>query len=123
MSDYSVNEETQARLNREALEAQLSDIRRRLPGMGVQKAILFGSLARGDVTPFSDLDLIIVQETDARFLDRLEPFYAGLDLRVDADILVYTPEELAEMQTWNRFIQQALREGKVIYEAGGEQSG
>jgi predicted nucleotidyltransferase len=117
---YSVNEETQARLNRKALEAQLSDIRRRLADMSVQKAILFGSLARGEVTPFSDLDLIIVQETDARFLDRLEPFYAGLDLRVDADILVYTPEELAEMQTWNRFIQHALREGKVIYEAGGE---
>ena len=112
-----MNEETQAKLNRELLEAQLSDIRRRLADMGVQKAILFGSLARGDVTPFSDLDLIIVQETNARFLDRLEPFYAGLDLRVDADILVYTPEELAELQTWNPFIRQALREGRIIYEA------
>ena len=120
---YSVNEDTYAELNRALLEAQLSEIRRRLAGMGVQKAILFGSLARDEVTPFSDLDLIIVQETDARFLDRLEPFYAGLDLRVDADILVYTPQELAEMQTWNRFIQQALREGKVIYEAGGEVDG
>ena len=110
-------EETYAVTNAESLEAQVSDIRRRLADMGVQKAILFGSLARGDVTPFSDLDLIIVQDTDARFLDRLEPFYAELDLRVDADILVYTPEELAELQTWNPFIQQALREGEVIYEA------
>jgi predicted nucleotidyltransferase len=117
MSDYLVNEETQAKLKREALEAQLSDIQRRLANLGVQKAILFGSLARGEVTPFSDLDLIIVQETAARFLDRLEPFYAGLDLRVDADILVYTPEELAELQTWNPFIQQAMHEGRVIYEA------
>ena len=74
---YSVNEDTYAELNRELLEAQLSEIRRRLAGMGVRKAILFGSLARDEVTPFSDLDLIIVQETDARFLDRLEPFYAG----------------------------------------------
>jgi len=120
---YSVNEDTYAELNRELLEAQLSEIRRRLAGMGVRKAILFGSLARDEVTPFSDLDLIIVQETDARFLDRLEPFYSGLDLRVDADILVYTQEELAELQTWNPFIQQALREGKVIYEAGGEADG
>ena len=113
----SVDEETYTRLNREALKAQLAEVRRRLADMDVQKAILFGSLARDDVTPFSDLDLIIVQETDARFLDRLEVFYAGLDLRVDADILVYTPEELAEMQTWNPFIQRALREGEVIYEA------
>lgn len=109
-------EESYTKINRESLEAQLSDIRRRLADMGVQKAILFGSLARGDVTPFSDLDLIIVQDTDARFLDRLEPFYAELDLQVDADILVYTPEELAELQTWNPFIQQVMREGKVIYE-------
>jgi predicted nucleotidyltransferase len=117
MSDNLLNEEAQAKLSRERLEAQLSEIQRRLANMGVQKAILFGSLARGDVTPFSDLDLIIVQETGARFLDRLEPFFCGLDLRVDADILVYTPEELAELQTWNPFVQQAMREGRVIYEA------
>jgi predicted nucleotidyltransferase len=110
-------EESYTKINRESLEAQLSDIRRRLADMGVQKAILFGSLARGDVTPFSDLDLVIVQDTDARFLDRLEPFYAELDLQVDADILVYTPEEFSELQIWNPFIQQVMREGKVIYEA------
>lgn len=112
-----MTEETHTKLNREALEAQVSDIRQRLKEMGIQKAILFGSLARGDVTPFSDLDLIIVQDTDARFLDRLEHFYASLDLRVDADILVYTPEEWTELQSWNPFIQQAIREGEVIYEA------
>ena len=110
-------EETCTERNRAALAAQLADLRWRLAKMGVQRAILFGSLARGDVTPFSDLDLIIVQDTDARFLDRLEPFYRELDLRVDADILVYTPQELAELQTWNPFIKRALSEGEVIYEA------
>ena len=107
-----------AEQNRRQLEAQLAEIRRRLPGMGIRKAILFGSLARGEVTPFSDLDLLIVQETDARFLNRLEPFYAGLGLGVDADILVYTPQELERMQASNPFIRRILREGKVIYEAG-----
>jgi predicted nucleotidyltransferase len=102
--------------------------------MGVQKAILFGSLSHGDLTPFSELDLIIVQDTEVRFLDHLEPFYAGLDLRADADILVYTPEEWAELQTWNPFVQRASREGEVIFEnrlalegasddVGGEQHG
>ena len=42
------------------------------------------------MTIFSDIDLIIVQETKARFLDRLEPFYTQLDPRTDVDILVYT---------------------------------
>jgi predicted nucleotidyltransferase len=117
ISNVMTLEATYTQLNKEALEAQLFDIRARLAEMGVQKAILFGSLARDQVTPFSDLDLIIVQETDARFLDRLEAFYTGLELRVDADILVYTPKEWAELQTWNHFIQQVAREGEVIYEA------
>ncbi|GAB4542338.1 MAG: nucleotidyltransferase domain-containing protein [Anaerolineae bacterium] len=117
MSKVMTLEETYTRINEEALKSQLSDIRARLAKMGVQKAILFGSLARGQVTPFSDLDLIIVQETDARFLDRLEAMYTELELRVDADILVYTPAEWAELQTWNPFIQHVLREGEIIYEA------
>ncbi len=41
----------------------------------IKKIILFGSVARGDVRRDSDLDLIIVQETNKKFLSRLEPFY------------------------------------------------
>ena len=36
----------------------------------IQKAIVFGSFARGEATRRSDLDLILVQETGKRFLDR-----------------------------------------------------
>ena len=38
----------------------------------IQKAILFGSLARGNATRRSDVDLILIQQTDKRFLDRYE---------------------------------------------------
>jgi predicted nucleotidyltransferase len=110
-------DQDRASQNRRRLLAQLADIRRRLGGLNVQKAILFGSLARDEVTPFSDLDLLIVQDTDARFLDRLDPFYSELDLGVDADILVYTPGELERMQGNNPFIDRILQEGRVIYEA------
>ena len=61
----------------------------------IKKIILFGSVARGDVHRGSDLDLIIVQETDEKFLSRLEPFYR--DARIAMDILVYTPGEFAAM--------------------------
>lgn len=103
--------------HKQRLMTSLDRLCRQLAEMDVQKAILFGSMARGDVTIFSDIDLIIVQDTDARFLDRLEPFYAQLDLGADVDILVYTPGELADMATWNPLIRRALEEGKVIYEA------
>jgi predicted nucleotidyltransferase len=77
----------------------------------IKKIILFGSVARGS----SDLDLIIIQETDKKFLSRLEPFYR--DARIAMDILVYTPEEFAAMME-GVFLKNALRDGVVIYEAG-----
>lgn len=36
----------------------------------IQKAILFGSLACGEATRRSDVDLILIQETKKRFWDR-----------------------------------------------------
>ena len=81
----------------------------------IKKIILFGSVARGEVHRGSDLDLIIIQETDKKFLSRLEPFYR--DARVAMDILVYTPEEFAAMSE-GVFLKNALQDGVVIYEAG-----
>ncbi len=64
-------------------------------GPSIKKIILFGPVARGDARRDSDLDLIIVQETDKKFLSRLEPFYR--DARIAMDILVYTLDEFAAM--------------------------
>lgn len=41
----------------------------------VRKVLLFGSLARGDARDHSDIDLIVVKDTQMRFLDRLDEFY------------------------------------------------
>jgi len=88
----------------------------------VLRAILFGSLARGEASRRSDLDLIAVQDTDKRFLDR----YEGLLREVveaspgrDVDLLIYTPEELARMaqRPWMATI---LKEGRTIYESEQE---
>jgi len=67
------------------------------PRMGVKKAILFGSAARGDVFEHSDLDLILVKETSKRFVDRIEEALLALEPAVALDVLVYTPAEFEEM--------------------------
>jgi len=85
----------------------------------IEKAILFGSLARNEASRRSDVDLILVQKTNLRFLDRYEGILAAVSQALpewDVDVLIYTPEELAEMSGRN-FIQQALKEGKILYES------
>jgi len=112
------------RIQREArqrrLEQELERMVSRLRTHGVQRVILFGSLARGDVRLGSDLDLIVVMNTDKRFLDRLDEVYRLLDPRVAVDLLVYTPGEFATLRETSPLVRRAVAEGKVLYAAGSE---
>ena len=87
---------------------------------GATKAILFGSYARGDADEYSDLDLIIIAESQRPFLERGDDF---VDLWKESpigaiDVLVYTPKEFSKMRAeGNPFIIAALEEGVIIYEA------
>lgn len=82
-----------------------------------QQVILFGSGARGDEDEYSDLDLVIIKETQERFLDRLEKVYELVKPTFAMDVLVYTPQEFAEMQEQeNPFIEMVMKEGVTIYE-------
>jgi predicted nucleotidyltransferase len=85
----------------------------------IQKAILFGSFARGSQSQKSDIDLILIQETGGPYFERyrgiLQDLYNSVKGR-DLEVLIYTSEELARI-SHRRFIQRALQEGKVIYES------
>ena len=83
-----------------------------------QRIVVFGSFARADTHELSDLDLIVVKETDERFFDRIGRVRdACVDVDIDVQPLVYTPEELQEMlDAGNSFLETALEEGLVAYE-------
>ena len=82
------------------------------------KIILFGSAARGEADAESDLDVIVIKDTQESFIERLEVMAKLCPPGVHADILVYTPEEIRTMvEEENPFIMEALREGKLVYEA------
>jgi predicted nucleotidyltransferase len=83
--------------------------------VGVQRVVLFGSLARGQANLFSDLDLLIIWDTPLAFLERTVEMYRRLQPRVDADLLVYTPAEMERMAQ-RPMVRKALSEGKVLYE-------
>jgi predicted nucleotidyltransferase len=83
-----------------------------------QRIHLFGSAARGECDELSDVDLVIIKETERPFLDRLSEVAALLPPDVGGvDLLVYTPAEFSEMAArGNAFVEMVLEEGRVIYD-------
>ncbi|MBI5471558.1 MAG: nucleotidyltransferase domain-containing protein [Ignavibacteriae bacterium] len=89
--------------------------------IGASKAILFGSFARGTEDRRSDVDVVFVQETEERFVQRpdkaLRMLYRLIRGR-GIDVLIYTPQEFERMLTsGNFFITRVVREGKTLYES------
>jgi predicted nucleotidyltransferase len=80
-------------------EQVLDFLRERLSGHEIEHAYLFGSFAGGEITAWSDIDLIVVKNTSVPFVERPREFSHLFDLGVPFDILVYTPEEWAKLQT------------------------
>ena len=99
------------------LSKRLKRIIQELKSYDPEKIILFGSAAREEEDDtYRDIDLVVVKETDKPFLERLVEV-ALLISEINADIFVYTPEEFQRMkEEENPFIEQVLREGRVIYE-------
>lgn len=82
-----------------------------------EKVLLFGSMAAGDTGEWSDLDLVIVKETERRFLDRTKEVMQLLRPRVGVDILVYTPAEFEQLCRERPFFRtEIVGKGKVLYE-------
>ena len=89
---------------------------------GIRKAILFGSFATGRESRKSDIDLILIQDTVAPYFERFEGILSELYRAIPGrpiELFIYTPEELQAIEH-RKFIQTALREGRVIYEPGQE---
>lgn len=100
-----------------ALEEALPDVVAQLRALGARKVILFGSLARGEVGPHSDLDLIVILPSTHNGRAWMRRIYAEVDRRIAGDILAYTEEEFLEVLEHSTFLRRAVSEGKVVYEA------
>ena len=87
------------------------------------KIVIFGSHASGQPTQDSDLDVLVVKETDKRDLDRVREVSALLTPRnIPVDIFVKTPQEIEqEIADENTFVKHILGKCKVVYEDRGDQ--
>jgi predicted nucleotidyltransferase len=102
-------------------EALIAEAGRRLaaaaPGA---KVILFGSRARGDARPDSDLDLLVIEpkQVQARRAEtaRLKRELRGLEVALDVIVV-----SAKDAEQWGHFkgsmLNEALNEGRVLVEA------
>lgn len=105
---------------REAYQRALQETLSRLAALlsadpTVERLILFGFYAHGRADLLTDLDLVVIQKSELDFLVRMVELYRQIGpLLVDADILVYTPEEW-EIVRDMPFGRQILQEGEGLY--------
>lgn len=97
----------------------LAEVVRRIRSVGSPRSVvLFGSRARGDARPDSDLDLLIVEESGLPRFQRSARYRRALRGVFPAkDVVVWTPDEVDEWRNVpNAFITSILAEGRVLYE-------
>lgn len=80
-----------------------------------EQVILYGSVARGEATEHSDIDLLVIAQTTEKFYLRM-----ASALRVVRDLsrglplspIVLTPAELEKhLKSGNTFVEEIIREG------------
>lgn len=83
-----------------------------------EQVILFGSYGRGEATPYSDVDLLIIADSDLPRFKRSRKLYKLFQpYPFPMDLLVYTPREVERAkQSPVSFVSLVLREGRVLYE-------
>ncbi len=82
-----------------------------------ERIILFGSAARGELGPHSDLDLLVIKSGQFRRLHLAQAIYRGIaGFGHAVDVIVATPEDIERYGDSHALIlAPALREGRVVY--------
>lgn len=96
----------------------IEDIKSRLiDSYDPDRIILYGSYAQGRAGKESDIDLLILKDTEDRPIDRrikVEKMLA--DRAMPLDILVYTPDEVRYLYSiGSPFIEEVMETGRVLY--------
>ena len=96
-------------------------VRRIVQAAQPDRIILFGSRARGEARPDSDIDILVIKKSMEPGYRRDAVLYLALaGLNAPVDVITYTPEEVSDWSAVPQaFITTAVREGKVVYENKG----
>jgi predicted nucleotidyltransferase len=101
-------------------QASLDEIVRRIVEVAApDRIILFGSAARGEMGPNSDLDLLVIKSGNVHRGHLAEEIYLNMHgVEYAVDVTVATPEDIEKYRDSHALVYKpALREGRVIYDA------
>ena len=82
-----------------------------------EKVIIFGSAAKGTAKAGSDVDILVIMDTELSYYRRSGPIRAAMrGIPVAADIIVLTPKEYEELKNDElSFASEISRTGVVAY--------
>jgi predicted nucleotidyltransferase len=83
------------------------------------RVVLFGSHARGDAGPTSDIDLLVIEpRVDDQFAEIVRLQRVLAPLRLPVDIVVLSEQHVSEWRdVESTMLHEALREGRVLAQA------
>ncbi len=87
--------------------------------MKPKKIILFGSTARGEAGPHSDIDLmVILDHFDSQFDEMVRASKLVGPLKANLEVLVFSAQDVEKWgDVVNHVINEALLDGRVVYDA------
>jgi predicted nucleotidyltransferase len=117
-SEGSMKEKTMKTLTPEMIE---EIVRRVTTAVHPLRVVLFGSAARGEMGPRSDVDLLIVVPDGTRRRDASRKAFRSLSgLGIAKDVIVVTESDVKQFgKNPSLVIKPALEEGREVYHAAG----
>lgn len=106
--------------NKYQVREMIQDIVQRIAvGYSPQKVILFGSYAYGEPDEDSDIDLLVIKDTEKRPIERwmeVKRLLRDRNRSVSVSPLVYTVREIEDrLAIKDLFIKEVLEKGEVLY--------
>lgn len=82
-----------------------------------EKIILFGSAARGEFGPDSDLDFLIIKNDSRRNLEVEQELHQLIDYRIASDFIFLKPLETEKrLKSGDFFLEEIFNQGRVLYD-------
>ena len=86
-----------------------------------QKVILFGSHAYGKPHTESDVDILVIMETELSGAQQAVKILQAINANFGIDLVVYTPQRLAQRLQWgDSFLLEVVTRGRLLYESVDE---